>query len=378
MLGAMVLDQDLPQAFCGEFRALWEQGDLRALEVLHSARNGVGARPHALLLLTIGRLHLRRGEGQLASRWFDEGLGLTRSHRLARPLRADLLVGASVAARVTLDFARAEHHAVAAQRSAQDARQRASALLAQASARRLSGDAWGSLMPTHAALEYGSALEGEVARTLAWMTLSPADTTRQAQEQASRSTGALRARLAWFLVEQALEAGDERSAAGWTKVAANEPFAAEELLLCPLARGQNPRQVSPTSPSRGVRVLTLERQGLQTGERFLSVPGDGRLTALLAFLIEGGTTHWERAADAVLGGGSKEALYGQVRHHLTTLRGLLGDPGAVTSRKGLISLDTTRHWSCDALDPGASSPNWLPHVHGWWIEQKRAQLSSRA
>ncbi|MFT2721091.1 hypothetical protein ACMT4L_13930 [Deinococcus sp. A31D244] len=360
-------------------------GALDALHALHALRAGVNVRERVQVLLCLSATHLHRGEGGLAARWADEALALTRSQRLARDLRGEALVWAATAARVEGSYASAQALADAAlrTRAAQSGSDqggagtplRVRALLARAAARRLSGDPWGSLSDTHAAQEERRTQAGEVAVTLVWMALDPASTASRAATLAGQVSGALRARLAWTLAEHALRGGAQEEARRWLKEALASPFAQEEARTCPLAVSAAGGALPPTPAARTVQVLTLTRRGLLDGLRFVPVPGDGRMLAVLAFLIDAGPSHWERLADAVLGTGSREALYGQVRHHLSVTRQILGHPGAVTSRQGIVTLDPGIHWSCDALTGGPHSGAWLPNVQGWWVDERRAALA---
>lgn len=371
------LPPDLPPGLPDAFR----QGELAGMEAAHRALVSADARTRALLLLTLGGAHLRAGDGEQAARRLDEGLAITRSHRLARPLRPTLMVGASVAARLRGEFDQAAAHAEVALRARTlGPGARVAAFLALATARRLAGDAWGSLTPVHAALEFAASSDAEVARSLTWLTLSPADALPQAAQLAGLTRGTLRARLAWPLAEQALRAGHPAEARRWLALALADPLAREEARLCPQAARLGGIHTLQVSAPDKVQVLTLERQGVLVGTRFLPVPGDGRLLALLAFLIHGGASHWERVAEAVLGDGSRDALYTQVRHHLSAARQLVGDPAAVVSRRGIIDLSGNYRWSCDVLEaphtwPARPTPErWLPHLHGWWVQERRDQL----
>lgn len=351
---------------------------MQAADVLHAALSRGAARERTGSLLAVGVWHLRRGDGREAARRLDEGLSLTRSHRGARDLQRSFWLPLSVAARLQQQYSAADAYATTALRTAGSDQDRAAALLASACACRLSGDAWQSLTAIHEALHLAPTLEAQVARALTWMSLDPVVTAPQAAHLAGQVTGTLRSRLAWPLAEQALRARQPEAAGRWLNIAAVDPFACEEAILNPQAAAQAGVPTLTPSMNLAVRVHTLDQQGLQRGERFIPVPGDGRLLALLTFLISGGATHWERAADAVLGSGPRTALYGQVRHHLTTLRRLLGHPEAVTSRRGILMLDPGTQWSCDALDATqrheTTSRPWLPAVTGWWVQALRAQL----
>lgn len=352
--------------------------EVQAADVLYAALARGAARERTQALLGLGVWHVRRGDGREAARRLDEGLSLTRSHRGARDLQRSFWLPLSVAARLQQHYSAADAYATTALRTAGSDQDRAAALLASACSRRLSGDAWQSLTAIHEALHLAPTVDAQVARALTWMSLDPAATAPQAARLAGQVTGTLRSRLAWPLAEQALRAGEQEEAGRWLKIASVDPFACEEAILNPQAAAQAGMPTRTPSMNLAVHVHTLDRQGLQHGERFIPVPGDGRLLALLTFLISGGATHWERAADAVLGSGSRTALYGQVRHHLTTVRRLLGHPEAVTSRRGILMLDPQTQWSCDALDAArrheTTSRPWLPAVTGWWVQDLRTQL----
>lgn len=341
---------------------------------LHAASRQGAALGRAGALLTLSRAHLSRGETPQACTCADEALHLTRTHRLARPLRAPALLTASVTARVSGDHAAALALADAALR-VRAADWPVHAHLARAATLRLSGEPWGALSAAHAAQEDTRTVSGEVAETLTWFAIDPAGTHARAAHLAGRLDGPLQARLAWHLAEHALAHGAQPEAEGWLRLAAAQPFAREEAALTPRAAAQAGVTLPAAEGSRAVQVLTLTRQGLQRGATFTPVPGDGRALALLTFLIHTGPAHWERAADAVLGGGERDALYAQVRHHLSSVRHLLRHPGAVTSRRGLLFLDPALDWQADALAPDARSARpWLPHVPGWWAEDRRARL----
>ena len=354
---------------------------LEGTDGLYRAVSRESAAGRAALLLELGHHQLRAGEGREAWRHFDEGLSLTRSHRTARLLRGRLLTGASMAARAQGHFRMAVSLAEAAVRvSNQTPEAAASAWLALASAHRLAGAAWESLTPTHTALDIHPTSEGQVAKVLTWMMLMPDQILQEAAELVTQVDGELQARLAWHLAEYALGTGDRQAADQWLLLTRDTPSGAEEGRVCLLAAQQAHLSLPPVTGVRvPVEVLTLRRRGLQVGDRFVPVPGGGHPLALLAFLIHDGATHWLRAAEAVLAQetSTEEALYTQVRSHLTTIRRLVGDPGCVSSRRGIIGLADDRLWRCDveqALASGYGAPTWLPHVTGWWAEELRAQL----
>lgn len=348
---------------------------------LYRAVSRESAAGRAALLLALGHHQLRTGESRDAWRHFDDGLALTRSHRTARPLRSRLLTGASMAARAQGHFRMSVSLAETATRIRnQTPEAAASAWLAVASAHRLAGAAWESLTATHTALGLYPTPEGQVAKILTWMTLMPGQVLQEARELVTQVDGELQARLAWHLAEYALGTGDQQAATGWLLLTRDTPSAAEEGRVCLLAARQSALSLPPVSDVREpVDVLTLNRRGLQVGDRFIPVPGSGHQLALLAFLIRDGATPWLRAAEAVLAQetSTEAALYTQVRSHLTTIRRLVGDPGCVSSRRGILDLASDRVWQCDvekALVSGRGAPAWLPNVTGWWAVEIRSQL----
>ncbi|NTY02622.1 hypothetical protein [Deinococcus sp. JMULE3] len=320
----------------------WRRPPAAWLEVLGSGGRGVPQR--AAILHDLGWAALLSGDVAAAAGQFEEGMGLVRAQRAARPWRGRLLVGLATVDRVQGAFEASLSRAREALGGQLEDAAAFGAHLTLATTTRMMGDALVSVRHHYAALRY--APPDARADVQALLDLVHPGSGRP--DEGTLSPG-VQLRLALQDAESVLRAG---LGAGLLPDVTGFPFEVlDESRSVPHVRaalGWPDPAVTPDA----ARLVTRGRLGVQRGLTFVPMRGEGRSLALLAYLIERGSAPWPLVADAVLGEGTPGALYGQVRYHVSRLRSLLGDSGAVRLRGGRLSLGPQWAWSTDLREAG--------------------------
>jgi hypothetical protein len=312
----------------------------------------------AAILHDLGWAALHAGELAAAGQYLEEGLALGRSQRAARPMTAALLVGLSAVDRVQGQFAQALH--------------RGRMGLERAAA---------GPVAFHAALGLATLyrLDGQVVPATRYHYLARRDAAQFGAEHdvqalldlvlpgEGRPDGVLlspdiQARLVLQDAEQLLA----RDLAPLAPVDASPYALLDEGRTLPRVRAWLGLHL-PAAPALSVRVVLRGPPGLLVSGRFVPLHGDGRTLALLAYLVVQGPTPWPVVADAVLDEAPRERLYGQIKYHLTRLRGMLGDERAVALRQGRLTLASHWQWSTDLGDAG---PALMPGAPLGWVDDR--------
>ncbi|GAA0514249.1 hypothetical protein [Deinococcus depolymerans] len=319
------------------------------------AEGGRGVPQRAAVLHDLAWAALLGGEVAAAAGQFEEGMGLVRSQRAARPWRGPLLVGLATVDRVQGSFEASLSRAREALGGQVDAAVTFGAHLTLATTTRLMGDPLVSVRHHYAALRYAPA--PAVADVQALLDLVHPGAGRP---DAARLSPGVQLRLALQDAESVRRSG--RPAGPLPDVAGFRFEVLDESRSVPLVRAALGLPEPATTPNEA-RLITRGRLGVQRGLTFVPMRGEGRSLSLLAYLIERGGAPWPRVADAVLEEGTEKALYGQVRYHVSRLRSLLGDSGAVRLRGGRLSLGPQWVWSTDLRD--GQGPCLLDGPLGW-------------
>jgi len=300
------------------------------------------------ILHDLGWAALREGLLSEAGRMFEEGLALTRSQRAARPVAAALLVGLSAVERVQGQLPQSLHRARTALECAPNAAVEFSAALSLGTTYRLGGD-------TILATRYHYLARRDAARfdaledVQALMTLMLPGEHRPPEALLSAEVVT---RLAMHDAETRLQAGE--SAGFLASLPLPSRYAVmDEVRVLPAvaaALGTCP----PSAPPQTVHVQTKRQLGLNVSGRFVPLHGDGFTLALVSYLVQHGPTAWQVVAEATLPEGDEARVYGQVKYHLSRLRGMIGDERAISLRRGRLSLAPHWTWTTDA---GQSTPS---------------------
>lgn len=341
----------------------------RLLQVLPLAALDSEVRSHVLLRLAyafLTRLDLRAAESTL-----QQGADLARTRPNARPVLPLLL---ALMTRVHLLQQRPERARQSARqalaRGQRDPLTRAHAHLAQAQVHRLLGDRHRCLEEYQLAYHYappGPVRETVRAfRNLAFHQaglLTPTDANPPPEVYWRWAAHRLpdHSDLADIL--------DLRGQAGlyW-------PAVLEELMLRPLGALWRPDTALtlPEETRPRVTLVPAEDAGLLLDGRWISAGGHHAAVSLLLYLHLNGPA----SSDAVM-----EALYPddeltrqrrRLRHHLHAARSLIGDPRAVVTRSGRITLSAAVTWTWSV--PTGTRP--VPHLQGEWATTVR-DLASR-
>lgn len=320
------------------------------------ADGGRGVPQRAAILHDLGWAALLDGDVAAAAGQFEEGMGLVRAQRSARPWRGALLVGLATVDRVQGAFEASLSRAREALGGQVDGGVAFGAHLTLATTTRVMGDPLVSVRHHYAALRYAPSAEA-AADVQALLDLVHPGSGRP--DEARLSPG-VQLRLALQDAESVLRSGlpvellPDVSGFGFEVL--------DESRSVPHVRAALGWPEPPAAPDEA-RLVTRGRLGVQRGLTFVPMRGEGRSLALLAYLIERGGAPWPRVADAVLGEGTEKALYGQVRYHVSRLRSLLGDSEAVRLRGGRLSLGPQWVWSTDLR--GGQGPCLLDGPLGW-------------
>lgn len=318
-----------------------------------------GAADKASILHDLGWAALMVGQTAEAARLFGEGLALSRSQRVARPHAPQLLTGLSTTDRVRGLFPQATERAQSALERSEEPWAKFYAALSLATVWRLAGDPIIATRHHYVALLLAGPL-GHEADVTALLDLVLPGNGRPENHLLSPE---ILYRLMLIDAEGLLESGLSPEWAGPGSVFALH----DEARQLPRVRAALGLDL-PAVPGLKVRVTTRGRPGLDVAGRFAPLYGDGRSLALLAYLVERGPTPWTVVADAVLNEGTQTAQYGQVKYHLAQLRGMLGDPRALTLRRGRLGLSPHWTWTTDLREDGPpvqlDAPlDWLDDSH---------------
>ncbi|GGJ78879.1 hypothetical protein GCM10008939_23410 [Deinococcus aquiradiocola] len=297
----------------------------------------------AAILHDLGWAALEGGEVTEGARLFEEGLALCRRQRAARAQLPRLLTGLSAADRVRGLYTSAAERARAAHECSEDAWAEFHAALSLATAWRLAGDAIVATRHHYVALRLAGPLghEADVAALLDLVTPG----SGRPDDHLLRPE--VLHRLALIDAEGLLRNGVTPV---WP--AGVTPFAVlDETRRLPRVR-EALRLRLPDVPDLTIRVIVRGRPGLDVAGRFVPLHGDARSLALLAYLVECGPSPWPVVADAVLDEGDRSEVYAQVKYHLSRVRGLLGEPRAVTLRRGRLALSPHWTWTSDVREAG--------------------------
>lgn len=318
----------------------WSWREPPAAWLMLLAGGGRGVPQRAAVLHDLAWAALLSGEVAAAAQQFEEGMGLVRSQRAARAWRGALLVGLATVDRVQGAFEASLSRAREALGGAVPDGVAFGAHLTLATTARLMGDPLVSVRHHYAALRFAPEA-GAAADVQALLDLVHPGSGRP--DESMLSPG-VQLRLALQDAESVLRSG---LPVGLLPDVTGYPFEVhDERWSVPLVRAALGWPAPPAAPDQA-RLVTRGRLGVQRGLTFVPMRGEGRSLALLAYLIERGSAPWPVVADAVLGEGSREALYGQVRYHVSRLRSLLGDADAVRLRGGRLSLGPQWTWSSD-------------------------------
>ena len=312
----------------------------------------------AAILHDLGWAALHAGELAVAGQYFEEGLALGRSQRAARPLAAALLVGLSAVDRVQGLFTQALHRGQAALDRAEAGPVEFYAALGLATLYRLDGQ---TVLATR--FHYRARRDaGQFGAEHDVQALLDLVLPGEGRPDESLLSPEIRARLALQDAEQLLA----RDLVPPAPVSPSGYALLDEGRTLPRVRawlGLN----APVVPSLTVQVVLRGLPGLLICGRFVPLHGDGRTLALLAYLVVNGSTPWPVVADAVLDEAPAGRLYGQVKYHLTRLRGMLGDERAVTLRQGRLTL--APHWQGTTDIHGGGPPITLDAPLDWVDDQ---------
>ena len=363
------LDHDLRRGSLGEVAH-------RLLQVLPLAALDSEVRGHVLLRL--GYLYLARLDLQGAERTLQGGLDLARTRAAARRVSPLLL---TLLARVHLlqqcpDRARqAARQALA--RGQRDPLTLAHAHLSQAQVHRLLGEKHQCLEEYQLAWHHAPAGPVKAAvqafRNLAFDRaglLVPAypDTALQG------TPGEVHWRRSVYQLPS-----DRRPAAFlelFRQAGVHAPAVLEETLLHPHATGWHAAAGLAPRPRARTRVnlVPSAQPGLVVDGRWISAGANHAAVALLLVLQLSGPVSSEAAMELLYPADDLPRQRRRLRHHLHVIRSLTGDPQAVVTRSGRLSLSSVVDWSWSV--PAGTVP--LPDFHEDWAEAVRQLASDRS